>query len=227
MCDGTRLPLVIKILLLSLISSLPAGATSYGKPKRQLIYSPNGEFVLAVNPETERHIIKAASEPETEIWSFSRRVWHFPFFLSNDGQTAAVVEWRHVRKESLAERDCVTFYQADGSEKGIPFEDVYPSPPRTSLVTIGPAGYFWRTWYHDVEKNGDLFTIATTGGGSATFDLNERALVKKSWIGYRKPMNLLTGICVIVLTMVAFGIRGRRLRKRLNQIPSRREPVNP
>lgn len=206
---------MIKILLLSLICSFPAGATSYGKPKRQLIYSPNGEFVLFVNPETQRHIIRAASDPETEIWSFTCRVWHFPFFLSNDGQTVAVVAWRHVRRESLAESDCVTFYQADASEKGIPFEDVYPSPPRTSLVTIGPVGHFWRTWYYDVEQNGDLFTIATTGGGSAIFDLNERKLVKRNWVGYRKPMNLLAAVCAIVLAVVVFRMRRRRLKKQL------------
>ena len=209
--------LLITIILSALIWPFSAEATSYAPPEREEISSPNGEFLLIVDPETERHVISAAADPKTEIWAFTRGVWHFPFLLSNDGLTVAVVAWRHVKEDSLADGNCVTFYSSDGSEVRIPFSDVYPNPPKTRHVGVGPVGEFWRTWYHDVEQDGDTFTIVTTGGGSATFDLHTQALVGKRWIGLLKPMNLRITPCIVFSIAVSAWFFKRRSKKRAEQ----------
>ena len=113
---------MIKVLLAALILCLPVEATSYGKPERSVVNSPNGEFILLVDPETEKHVISAASHPGVEVWSFTSPVWHSPFLLSNDGQTVALVEWRHIGVKGLGEGDSVIFFRSGMPEKGIPFE---------------------------------------------------------------------------------------------------------
>lgn len=183
-----RSPLAwIPLIALSFTSTTLA--TSYGPPKRQELYSENRKFLLVVDPETEIHKISPASDPESTSWEFQLRVWHFPFVLSNDGKTVAVVAWKHVQEEALNTEDCITFFSADGTKTGVSFKDVYPDPPKTSAVGVGPIGDFWRTWYQSVESKGDLLVIHTTGGGEAIFELNRHSLVSKKNIGYHKPQN--------------------------------------
>lgn len=186
------------------LMAMPAGATSYAPPKREEVLSANGEFLLVVHPESEVHEVKLMASPETTLWSFEHGVWHFPFFVANDGQTVAVLAWRHVQEKGLADGVRATFYGAGGEEVKIPFKDVYPNPPKTVNVGIGPIGDFWRTWYHDAWSDGETFTIETTGGGEAIFGFPERALLEKSGVGWRKPFAGPVGSIKTLLWLVFF-----------------------
>ena len=198
------------ILLLVLIPSADAFATSYASPEKRKVYSANREFYLFVDPESQTQVVYASSSNDA-LWSFQLHIWHYPFLVSNDGQTVAVVAWQHVKEDNLGQSDCVTFFQSDGTRKGIPFDDVYHNPPRTSSVTIGPIGDFWRTWYHDVESSGDTFTIQTTGGGYAKFDLRSQSLVRKGRVGLFKPLNILAVVVVSgIVGIVWYRNRGAR-----------------
>ena len=188
-----------------------ARATSYADPVRQEIQSSNHAFVLVVDPETEIHQVSATTDPASVLWQFELPVWHFPFVLSNDGQTVAVVAWRHVNEDDLKVGDCVTFFSAGGSRTGIPFREVYSDPPKTSEVGIGPIGDFWRTWYHEVESHDDLLVIHTTGGGTVTFDLRTRAMVTKRGVGFFKPKHLRLGVAMVVVAAVMGWVFRRRI----------------
>jgi hypothetical protein len=194
------------IIVLSLFYlSFFAEATSYAPPKREEIHSPSQKYLLVIDPATKKHVVSLTSTPNTEIWSFSLPVWHSPVLLSNDGQTVAVIAWRHVQEGALAKGDCVTFYRSDGSKIGIPFGEVYPNPPKTSDVGIGPIGDFWHTWYHSVEQDGDIFSIATTNGGSATLDIVNCKLLKSSRISSSKSFNLPVVLILIIFLIVFIG----------------------
>jgi len=187
-----------------------ARATSYAPPERQEIFSDNREFLLVVDPESETHKVSRADDPGNTLWQFELPVWHFPFVVSNDGQTVAVVAWRHVQEDALAHGDCITFFSADGGRTGVAFREVYPNPPKTKHVGIGPIGDFWRTWYKDTEVSGDRLVIHTTGGGTATFDLNQRSLIGTSAVGLLKPTNLALGVLFGLLLAVCGWLLYRR-----------------
>ncbi len=75
--------------MLSLLSV--AHATSYAALAAQEISSPNGQFVLQLDPQRERHAVYAAADRTRIQWSFPQEVWIERYVLSNSGASVAVV----------------------------------------------------------------------------------------------------------------------------------------
>ena len=180
----------LKIKVMSLSKTLPvavivlsaascAHATSYATPKRHDVFSPNRLFVLDVNPETSVHAVYSTADRSTPLWTFSKRVWHYPFFVSNDGKVVATTAWKHVREDKLATVPCINLWNASGTLRSYGFSEICPSPPPTSWVGVGPIGDSWRTWYTDASQDGDTFTVTTTDWYSFTFSLRDGAIVSK------------------------------------------------
>ncbi|MBY0461392.1 MAG: hypothetical protein K2V38_29090 [Gemmataceae bacterium] len=171
-------------ILTLLLAASPALATSYARPERHDVYSHNRAFVLDVNPETRTHTVYDVRDRSKPLWSFSCGVWHFPFLLSDDGQVAATVGWKHVREQDIAEADAVTFWNKGGEFRSHALRDLCPDPPRTQDVGVGPIGAFWRTWYTEVEDHGDSFTIRTTVGIAYRFRYADGELVERRRFGF-------------------------------------------
>ena len=156
-------------------------ATKYGMPKSREIKSNNKEFTLKINPKTKTHSIHKGDE-EKSLWTFKKDVWHFPFFLSNDGKVVAVPVWRHVKKyegDDLKEKVCIEFYNEKGIFKVYKFEDIIPNPPKTQDVGKGPIGDFWRTWYKSATSENDTVILDLTNGKKVTFSLKDGSIVKE------------------------------------------------
>lgn len=98
-------------------------------------------------------------------------IWHEPYFVSNDGQTVAVLAWRFIQNDSIDTSHCVEFWSASGLLKAHAFSDLCPNPAKTSLVGIGPIGGFWRTWYTDAALEDSQLKVRTTGWRAYTFDM--------------------------------------------------------
>ena len=82
-------------------------ATSYASPQSETIKSTNGKYTLITNPKTKKHKVYASDDLKTELWSFELAIWHFPIYLSNDGEKVCHLAWRHVKAGNLGE-SCVT-----------------------------------------------------------------------------------------------------------------------
>jgi hypothetical protein len=106
-------------------------------PKRHDVFSPNGAFVLDVDPKTKQHSVYAAKDRKTPLWSFTKAVGRGPIFLSDDGEVVAVLNWEYVTVESLEDRDCVEFYSKAGLFKSHPFSEICPNPRRSGFLGTG------------------------------------------------------------------------------------------
>ncbi|MBK1829861.1 hypothetical protein JIN77_03935 [Verrucomicrobiaceae bacterium R5-34] len=166
------------ILLLMLATQLNSEATSYAKPQSRTIKSANGQYTLITNPKSQEHQVYASKNLNTPLWSFKLVMWHFPIYLSNDGQKVCHLAWRHVREDQL-KRDCVTFRNAQGIIKSHPFSSICPNPPKTQAVGPGPIGDFWRTWYREATSDSETVTVRTTRDKTFTFSFKNGKIVSK------------------------------------------------
>jgi hypothetical protein len=166
-------------VLVVILTASPAFATSYGAPIRRDVYSPNGRFVLDVNPETKTHTVYNVRDRAEALWSFSAPVWQAPFFLSNDGTVVVELEWRHVKIEHLAELSGITFRNRQGIFREHRITDLCPDPPKTQDVGVGPIGDFWRTWYTEVDQDDEIVTLRTTRGSKLRFRTSDGEIVER------------------------------------------------
>ncbi|MEK6238321.1 MAG: hypothetical protein N2C14_26695, partial [Planctomycetales bacterium] len=175
----TGLLFTASILAAVLFSGTEAKATKFAEPRRHDVYSRNGKFVLDVNPQTNVHVAHATSDRSKALWSFSKRAGHGPFFLSNDGKTVAIVAWPYVHDKRLPTARCIQFWNASGEFASCQFSEIAPNPAPTSWVGGGPLGDSWRTWYFDIERDGDELTIHTTDLFSLTFSLRDGSMTQR------------------------------------------------
>ncbi len=199
-------------VIMLLLTPTPSYATSYAPPERHDVFSPNGLFVLDVDPKTENHTVYKVGDRAKPLWSFSKRVWHYPFLLANDGSVVATLAWEHVRVDDLDDADCVQFWKGSGIFKSYTFAQLCPAPARTSSVGVGPVGVFWRTWYTDLQQDGDTFRVRTTDLFEYTFSLANGSITRRRLVPsnllYKPWLSLgLLGGMVIVAAMVVWSSR--------------------
>src|SRR5438128_2073608 len=102
------------ILLLMFVLEGRALAFKPASPVRHDVLSPNGAFVLDVNPSAKRLTVYPAGKRDQPLWSFERPVWQEKHFLSNDGKVVAVVTWEFVQVDEVDEGTCVEFWDQTG-----------------------------------------------------------------------------------------------------------------
>src|SRR5262245_25048614 len=104
----------VAILAVLLLSAPPAFAVKFVEPYRHDVFSRNRAYVLDVNPDTEIHTVYDVRDRTMPLWSFRKRVWHFPFLLSDDGAVVVTVAWEHLDVEDIGESVGVRFWNKGG-----------------------------------------------------------------------------------------------------------------
>lgn len=169
-------------LLLLLLSAGPALGYKPASPVRHDVFSPNGAFVLDVDPAAKRLTVYATANRQTPLWSFDRTVWQEQHFLSDDGRTVGLVTWRFVKLDELSDGVCVEFWNRDGLLREYTFAELCPHPANF-YVESGPVGDFWRKWYSEVDANGTQLRVRTTDEFEYVFAFEDGQIVKKSRTG--------------------------------------------
>jgi len=200
-------------LLLLLFSAGPALAYKPASPVRHEVFSPNGEFVLDVDPAAERLTAYATGDRQTALWSFNRHVWQEQHFLSDDGQTVGLVTWRFVQVDELVDGVCVEFWNRTGRFREYTFSELCPNP--SEFWEMCPVGDFWRKWYTDVDSDGTTLRVWTTDEFKFVFALDDGRIVKKSRIGVPWWAWWLIPFLVLFAAVVMFMRRRRRATRRL------------
>jgi hypothetical protein len=157
------------IIVLVLLPSI-GEATSFAKPKRHDVLSPNRQFVLDVNPLTHKHTVYSVTDRNTPLWSFIKPVSLEPLLLSNDGLVVVWLHWKFVGENTLANSNCIEFWNKDGLFRAHPFAELCSDPARTWMSGGGPLGLGWRTWYTKLDQDADAIVVRTT-------DLHEYTLL--------------------------------------------------
>ena len=168
-----------------LLCATRASATSYASPVRHDVASRNGAFVLAVDSETEVHVVYAATDRATPLWSFSSSTWHEPMLVSDDGRVVARLPWLFTGLDAIGSGVGIEFRDASGLFRIQPLSTLCPDPERTD--NRGPIGPDWRTWMRHVEDRGTTFEVTTTCGEFvelryADGDIVHRSMTRDAWL---------------------------------------------
>jgi hypothetical protein len=171
--------------LLLVLFAMRASATSFTAPVKHDVPSRNGAFVLAVDPDTEIHVVSAATDRGTPLWSFSSSTWHEPMLVSDDGRVVARLPWLFTGLDAIGNGVGIEFRDASGLFRIQPLSTVCPDPERTD--NRGPIGPDWRTWMHHVEDRGTTFEVTTTCGEFvelryADGEIVHRSMTRDAWL---------------------------------------------
>lgn len=199
-------------LVLLLLSTGQLFGYKVASPVRHDVFSPNGAFVLDVDPATKRLTVYAAGEPNHPVWSFDRYVLYEEYFLSNDGRVVGLTTWRFVQVDDLAEGVCVEFWNRTGRFQQYTFAELCPHPGHF-WFEAGPVGDFWRKWYSELNSDGIQLRVRTTDEFEYVFALDDGRIVRKSrigvpwWVYWLIPSLILVGA---LMTLVSWRRRARR-----------------
>jgi len=158
------------LLLLSLVALTgKLAATSYAPKKSHDVESTNGKFTLHVDAEDLTHKVSGKFAARIPEWKFHHSVWLHSFFVSDDGESAAVVHWPYCKVEDLDEA-AVVIYGRGGARRIYTYRQL-SEPRKLRGDENGPIGDFWRVWRSKAAIKGDLLTIAVEGREPRTIDL--------------------------------------------------------
>jgi hypothetical protein len=155
-------------LLLLLVGTSAAMATSYAPPEKHDVRSPDGTHVLHVDPQEQRLTVASTSDPAVPLWSIPHRIQWEQYFLAPGGQRIAVVAWRFIQVERLGDPG-VEILGPAGRVTAYSIESLVAQPPM--IHGVGPIGPFWREWLAGASQSGARLLVETTGLHRYTFDL--------------------------------------------------------
>lgn len=225
------------IAALTLFLLLPVSAFAYSpkQPEHHKRYSPNTQFFVDFNPETDRHTLYAANTPDESIWSFeSDAFWPYKkdesdgcLFVANDGATIAGPTWVHWTGHPPDYRtfDGLEFWNANGKIAGYRVSEL-PSwrlkildfPVRIVWMAIDTSGQRGR----NLIRQEDELHAKTFGMRSFTFSLTTGEVT--GWnlnVNYFAYFILVYGLPVWFLA----GWINRRRRGLAASTTQRRNPV--
>jgi hypothetical protein len=163
-----------KIILIAWMAfTANALATSYAPPKDYDVKSANGKFTLHLNAKENHHEVKGAFESQGG-WKFSHKMWHDRFFISDDGETAAIVHWKWCKADQLDE-PAVVIYGREGVRATFSYREL-STPRNRGEREVGPIGDLWRVWRSDATLKGNLLTIKVEGRKPCDIDLQTAKL---------------------------------------------------
>lgn len=148
---------LVVLLLVGLVGL--AGATSYAPPEKHDVRSPDGLFVLHVDPTAGRLTVARAGDA-APAWSLERKIGFERYFLAQGGARIAVVTWKFVHVDKLDE-PALEILDAGGRVTFWSVEDLIAQPP--TIRGVGPIGGFWRQWLASAHQEGDELVVDTTG----------------------------------------------------------------
>lgn len=184
-------------------------ATSYVEPTVRNVRSPNGKFFVHIDPATMKHDVYAVGMSEP-IWSFSRRVWHDGYFVSNNGDLVAWVAWRHCCVQDIKE-PAIIVYSSSGIAASYSYAAVC-TPRRRFPWDAGPIGDDWRVWRGESEMRGDMIDIDTVGLGRLNILLTPEGIAdvghSRSW---KAPLACAVAAIVVMIGLALWCVyRNRR-----------------
>ena len=144
-------------------------ATSYASQKSHDVVSTNEKFKLHVDADDLTHEVSGAFGSLIPGWKFHHTVWLHNFFISDDGETAAVVHWPYCKVDNLDDA-AVVIYGREGAKRIYTYRQL-STPRKLGVDEIGPIGDFWRVWRSSASISKNLLTIAVEGGEPRTIDL--------------------------------------------------------
>lgn len=157
------------IALAALSASLTA--TSLAPPESREMASTNGRFKIHVNVDSGTHKITGEFALAAQPWDFKHDASFHDFFVSDDGQAAAVVNWRWCGGFGLEpDSPAVVIYGRAGVTRSYTYNQL-SKPRERKPDEIGPIGDFWRVWRDDATIHGNLLTINVAGGKPCVIDL--------------------------------------------------------
>jgi hypothetical protein len=179
-----------------LIAALTAtlSATSIKPQDSHEVKSSNGKFTLQVDAESGTHKVTGEFASGLGSWEFKHDASQHQFFVSDDGQAAAVVHWHWCGGFGLElDSPAVVIYGRTAVEGGgrrtLPNGDeIFVSSSRPGVLRsytyselskprqrkpdeIGPIGDFWRVWRGEATIKGNVLTIDIEGGMPRVIDL--------------------------------------------------------
>jgi hypothetical protein len=155
-------------LVLLLLGARLAAATSYAPPQKRDVRSPDGAFVLHVDPAAGRLTVATTADPATPLWSIPRRIQFEEYFLAPGGQHVGVVAWRFVQVDKLDDPG-VEILGASGPVATYSIRSLVSQP--SVIYGVGPIGPFWRDWLADTSQDGARLVVEPTGLHRYVFDL--------------------------------------------------------
>jgi hypothetical protein len=164
---------IILIAFLALAGN--AMATKFAANKSHDVESTNGKFKLHVNAENGGHEVKGDFR-FLMPWKFHHDVSNHRFFISDDGEAAAVVHWAWCKADELDE-PAVVIYGRDGARRIFTYRQL-STPRKPGEDETGPVGDFWRVWRGDASVKGNLLTIEVEGSETQVIDLKNAACVE-------------------------------------------------
>ncbi|MBM4071596.1 MAG: hypothetical protein FJ271_22085 [Planctomycetes bacterium] len=194
------------LALLALLASLALAPASHAfkpaPPIRRDVWSPSGEYVLDVNPETNVHKVHLAANRKTSLWSFAQPLGIGEVFLSDNGKVVAIVAWRFAHGEG----DCVTFRNNTGTIKSYPFAEICPNPRVKLPFEPGPIGvvsFIWRNEHFLRDEIEDTFQVTTTGWHEYIFSMKTGEIVARRFL----PGNVIYRLWLyVLLPLVPLGL---------------------
>lgn len=132
---------VATVLFLSM--AFEVNATSIDAPEKKEVASANGEYILKVNPNTNKHVVIKKGTKKA-LWKFNQAAGLDDWIVSNDGSKVVWIAWRHVKKEDL-KKPCIAIYNKDGKKQQFTYSEV-SVPRKRGDRERGPIGDFWRIW---------------------------------------------------------------------------------
>ncbi len=161
----------MKALLLMTMIALTGNAlaTKFAASKSHDVESTTGKFKLHVNAEDGIHEVSGDFR-FLKPWKFHHDISNHSFFVSDDGEAAAVVHWRFCQTGELDE-PAVVIYGRDGARRIFTYRQL-STPRKLGEDEIGPIGDFWRIWRGEASMKGDILTISVEGGPPRSIDLS-------------------------------------------------------
>jgi hypothetical protein len=156
------------LLVLLLLGVRIAAATSYAPPAKRDVRSPDGAFVLHVDPAAGRLTVATTADPATPVWSVARRIQFEEYFVAPGGQHIGVVAWRFIQVDKLDDPG-VEILGASGPVARYSIRSLVSQP--SVIHGVGPIGPFWRDWLAGTSQDGARLVVETTGLHRYVFDL--------------------------------------------------------
>jgi hypothetical protein len=194
------------------------------------VYSPNGVYVLHLNPKTRTHAVCATANSNVSLWSFSKEYFYeSPIFLSNDGKVVAILAWKYMNLDELDEQKrrqfwskgkCIQFWNSEGEFKSYQFAELCPTPQKKDHWE-GPIGDNGGIWFTQAIQEDDTFRVQTTDSYEYTFSLKNGSILEKQLILKNQTIIWIGWLSLLFLISLASIIEIFRRKRRNQELPQK------